>query len=61
MKRLPEDSNEIRSGQCEGQGEISLTTPQKRELDRRKREHLRDPSAAKPWREVKERLENRRK
>lgn len=39
--------------------EISLTVAQRKELDRRKREHRRNPSAAKPWAEVKARLEKR--
>ncbi len=39
--------------------EISLTAAQRRELDRRKREHRRNPSAAKPWSEIKARLEKR--
>ena len=39
--------------------EIPLTTTQRRELDRRKREHRRSPSAAKPWSEIKARLEKR--
>ena len=39
--------------------EIPLTATQRRELDRRKREHRRNPSAAKPWSEIKARLEKR--
>ena len=39
--------------------EIRLTAGQRRELDRREREHRKDPSAAKPWSEVKARLERR--
>ena len=39
--------------------EIPLTASQRKELDRRKREHRRDPSAAKPWTEIKARLEKR--
>lgn len=39
--------------------EIPLTTAQRKELDRRKREHRQNPSAAKPWVEVKARLEKR--
>ena len=39
--------------------EIPLTTTQRRELDRRKREHRRNPSAAKPCSEIKARLEKR--
>ena len=39
--------------------EIPLTLAQRKELDRRKREHRRNPSAAKPWAEVKARLEKR--
>ena len=33
--------------------EIPLTLAQRKELDRRKREHRRNPTAAKPWAEVK--------
>ena len=39
--------------------EIPLTATQRRELDRRKREHRRNLSAAKPWSEIKARLEKR--
>ena len=40
---------------------IPLTAAQRKELDRRKREYRRDPSRAKPWSEVHERLEKRNK
>ena len=40
---------------------VPLTSAQRRELDRRKREHRRDPSAAKPWSEVRDRLQKRKK
>ncbi|MCA9409909.1 MAG: addiction module protein [Candidatus Omnitrophica bacterium] len=36
-----------------------LTDSQRQELDRRKAEHERDPDAAKPWSEIKARLEGR--
>lgn len=36
--------------------ELSLTPEQEAELDRRWAEHLRDPSAAVPWDEVRRRL-----
>ena len=39
--------------------EIPLNASQRRELDRRRREHRRNPSAAKPWSEIKARLEKR--
>ena len=39
--------------------EIPLTAVQRKELDRRKREHRRNPSAAKTWSEIKDRLEKR--
>jgi putative addiction module component (TIGR02574 family) len=39
--------------------EESLTDSQRQELDRRKAEHERDPDAAKPWSEIKARLEGR--
>ena len=39
--------------------EIPLTMAQRKELDRRKREHRLNPSATKPWAEVKARLEKR--
>src|SRR5437667_5434458 len=39
---------------------VPLTSAQRRELDRRKREHHRDPSAAKPWSEVRDRLQKRK-
>jgi putative addiction module component (TIGR02574 family) len=40
---------------------LPLTAAQRKELDRRKREHRQDPSAAKPWSEVHSRLEKRNK
>ena len=40
---------------------VPLTSAQRRELDRRKREHRSDPSAAKPWSEVRVRLQKRKK
>ena len=40
---------------------LPLTPAQSEELDRRKREHRKDPSAAKPWSEVHKRLEERNK
>jgi len=40
---------------------IPLTSAQRRELDRRKRERRRDPLAAKPWSEVRDRLQKRKK
>ena len=40
---------------------ITLTAAQRKELERRKREHKRDPSRAKPWSEVHKRLEKRHK
>jgi len=40
---------------------IPLSSLQRRELDRRKREHRSDPSAAKPWSEVRDRLQKRKK
>jgi putative addiction module component (TIGR02574 family) len=40
---------------------IPLTAAQRKELDRRKREHRRDPSKAKPWSEIHNRLEKRDK
>ena len=39
--------------------EIPLTAAQRKDLDRRKREHRRNLSAAKPWSEIKARLEKR--
>lgn len=39
--------------------EIPLTAAQRKELDRRKRAHRQNPSAAKPWSEIKARLEKR--
>ena len=39
--------------------EIPLTAAQRRELDRRKRAHRQNPSDAKPWSEIKARLEKR--
>jgi putative addiction module component (TIGR02574 family) len=38
---------------------VPLTATQRKELDRRKRAHRRDPSKAKPWSEVFNRLEKR--
>ena len=40
---------------------VPLTAAQRKELDRRRREHHRDPSAAKTWPEVRARLERRQK
>ncbi|MFY9610986.1 MAG: addiction module protein [Blastocatellia bacterium] len=40
---------------------VPLTVAQRKELDRRKRVHKQDPSAAKPWSEVHNRLEKRNK
>jgi putative addiction module component (TIGR02574 family) len=40
---------------------IPLTSAQRNELDRRKREHRADPSAARPWSEVRDRLQKRKK
>lgn len=40
---------------------LPLTAAQRKELDRRKREHRQDPSAAKPWLELHNRLEKRNK
>jgi putative addiction module component (TIGR02574 family) len=39
---------------------VPLTGAQRKELDRRKRQHRLDPSAAKSWPEVRARLERRR-
>jgi putative addiction module component (TIGR02574 family) len=39
--------------------QLPLTAAQRRELDRRRREHRKDPSAANPWSEVRVRLERR--
>lgn len=40
---------------------VPLTAAQRKELDRRKREHRRDPSQAKPWSEVHNGLDKRNK
>ena len=40
---------------------IPLTSAQSRELDRRKREHIADPTAAAPWSQVRDRLQKRKK
>ena len=40
---------------------IPLTAAQRKEMDRRKRVHRRDPSKAKPWPEIHNRLEKRNK
>ena len=40
---------------------VPLTAAQRKELDRRKRKHKRDPSQAKAWSEVHNRLEKRNK
>jgi len=40
---------------------LPLTAAQRHELDRRKREHQADPSAAKPWSEVRDRLRKRKR
>ena len=39
---------------------IPVTDAQRREFARRRRAHARNPSAAKPWREVRAKLERRR-
>ena len=40
---------------------IPLTASQRKELDRRRREHKRDPSRAKPWSQVHSELKRRTK
>jgi len=40
---------------------VPVTRVQRKELDRRKREHTRDRSQLKPWSEVHERLQKRNK
>ena len=39
---------------------IPVTDAQRKELARRRRAHARNPSAAKPWEEVRRRLERRK-
>jgi putative addiction module component (TIGR02574 family) len=52
---------EIWDSIVEGADAFPLTAAQRRELDRRKKEHRRNPEAAKSWVEVKARLEQRRR
>ena len=40
---------------------IQLTASQRKELDRRRREHKRDPSRARPWSQVHNDLKSRTK
>jgi putative addiction module component (TIGR02574 family) len=40
---------------------IPLTSAQRSELDRRQKEHRKDPFAAKPWLEIRDRLVKRKK
>jgi putative addiction module component (TIGR02574 family) len=40
---------------------IPLTASQRKELDRRRREHKRDPSRARPWSQVHNDLKSRTK
>ena len=53
-----EGDNEV-AEETENQKFKPLTDSQRQELDRRKAEHERDPDAAKPWSEIKARLEGR--
>ena len=39
---------------------LPVTDAQRRELDRRLSEHLQDPSAARPWPEVRESLKRKK-
>ena len=61
VKKRLEIVEEIWDSIASYQEAIPLTTAQRRELDRRKREHRADPSAAKPWSEVRDRLLKRKK
>lgn len=40
---------------------VPLTAAQRKELDRRRREHRRDPSLARPWSQVHNQLKRRTK
>jgi putative addiction module component (TIGR02574 family) len=61
VKKRLEIVEEIWDSIASDPGAIPLTSAQRRELDRRKREHRSDPSAAKPWSEVRDRLQKRKK
>ncbi len=39
---------------------VPLSPAKRKDLDRRKRAHKRNPTAAKPWSEIRERLRRRR-
>ena len=51
---------EIWDSLAETQEAIPVTDAQRKELARRRRAHARNPSAAKPWTEVRARLSRRK-
>ena len=53
IKRRLELIEEIWDSIASNPEAVPLTSAQRRELDRRKREHRSDPSAARPWSEVR--------
>ena len=61
VKKRLELIEEIWDSIASDQQAIPLSSAQRRELDRRKREHLADPAAAAPWSEVHNRLRKRKK
>jgi putative addiction module component (TIGR02574 family) len=61
VKKRLELIEEIWDSIASDEQDIPLTTAQRRELDRRKREHIADPTAAVPWSEVHDRLRKRKK
>jgi putative addiction module component (TIGR02574 family) len=61
IKKRLELIEEIWDSIASDEDAIPLTSAQRRELDRRKRVHRSDPSAATPWSEVRDRLQKRKK
>jgi putative addiction module component (TIGR02574 family) len=61
VKKRLELIEEIWDSIATDQQAIPLTSAQRRELDRRKREHLADPKTAVPWSDVRDRLRKRKK
>lgn len=60
VKRRLEIVEEIWDSIASDPEAIPLTSAQRRELDRRKRQHRADPSAAEPWSQVRDRLQKRK-
>ena len=61
IKKRLELIEEIGDSIASDEQAIPLSSAQRRELDRRKREHRADPTVATPWSEVRDRLQKRKK